>query len=153
MICKLAAAAALAKRAQAAGKKVVFTNGCFDIIHSGHIKLLKEAKSHGDLLIVGLNESASVSAIKPGRPVNSFSERAAVLDGLKPVDAVVGFKEKTPLKTIKKIKPDVLVKGGDWKVTEIVGADFVKACGGAVKVVQLKKGRSTSAIIRKIREL
>ncbi|MBA3052900.1 MAG: D-glycero-beta-D-manno-heptose 1-phosphate adenylyltransferase [Candidatus Omnitrophota bacterium] len=153
MICKLSAAAELARRGRAGGKKVVFTNGCFDIIHSGHIKLLNEAKSFGDILIVGLNESSSVRAIKPGRPVNSFTERAAVLNALKSVDAVFGFKEKTPLRVIKKIKPDVLVKGGDWRAPEIIGSPFVRSYGGKVKTVKLRKNRSTTALINKIREL
>jgi len=153
MICNLSAAVKFAGRAQTAGKKVVFTNGCFDIIHSGHIKLLNEAKALGDILIVGLNASSSVRAIKPGRPVNGFTERAVVLNALKSVDAVFGFKEKTPLLAIKKIKPDVLVKGGDWKASEIVGAPFVKSHGGKVKIIKLKKNRSTTAVINKIREL
>jgi len=153
MICKLSAASELSRRCRAAGKKVIFTNGCFDIIHSGHIKLLNEAKAFGDILIVGLNASSSVSAIKPGRPVNTFAERALVLNALKSVDAVFGFTEKTPLRLIKKIKPDVLVKGGDWKASEIIGASFVKSYGGKVKIVKLKKNRSTTALINKIREL
>ncbi len=160
MICKLsarhgasAAAAEFSRCARSAGKKVVFTNGCFDIIHSGHIKLLNEAKAMGNVLIVGLNASSSVRAIKPGRPVNGFAERAQVINALKSVDAVCGFKEKTPLRLIKKIRPDVLVKGGDWKASEIIGAPFVKSYGGKVKIVKLKKNRSTTAIINKIREL
>ncbi|PIV18336.1 MAG: D-glycero-beta-D-manno-heptose 1-phosphate adenylyltransferase [Elusimicrobia bacterium CG_4_10_14_3_um_filter_49_12_50_7] len=153
MICKLSAAAEAASRSRAAGKKVVFTNGCFDIIHSGHVKLLNDAKAFGDILIVGLNESSSVRAIKPGRPVNSFAERAAVLNALKPVDIIFGFKETTPLAAIKKIKPDILVKGGDWKISEIVGAPFVRSRGGKVHTVKLRKNRSTTALIKKIREL
>ncbi|MEA2082396.1 MAG: D-glycero-beta-D-manno-heptose 1-phosphate adenylyltransferase [Elusimicrobiota bacterium] len=153
MICNVSAAAKLARRTQASGKKVVFTNGCFDIIHSGHTKLLNKAKTAGNILIVGLNASASVKAIKPGRPVNSFTERAAVLNALKSVDAVCGFKEKTPLRLIKKIKPDVLVKGGDWKASDIIGARFVESYGGKVRIVNLKKNRSTSAIINKIRKI
>ncbi|MBA3065115.1 D-glycero-beta-D-manno-heptose 1-phosphate adenylyltransferase [bacterium] len=153
MIFNIAAAAEFSRRARANGKKVVFTNGCFDIIHSGHIKLLREAKAMGDILIVGINASSSVSAIKPGRPINGFTDRALVINALKSVDAVCGFKEKTPLKLIRKIRPDVLVKGGDWKASTIVGAPFVKSYGGIVKIVKLKKNRSTTALINKIIKL
>ncbi|MCD6423341.1 MAG: D-glycero-beta-D-manno-heptose 1-phosphate adenylyltransferase [Elusimicrobia bacterium] len=132
-------------------KKIVFTNGCFDIIHPGHIHLLEKAKSFGDVLIVGLNSDSSVRAIKPKRPINSFKARANVVDAIKYVDFVCGFSEKTPLNLIKIVKPDVLVKGGDWKEREIVGSSFVLSYGGQVKRIALKKGFSTTQIVKKIK--
>ncbi len=150
MICKGKSVFSLLKKLSSQGKKIVFTNGCFDIIHPGHIYLLKKAKTFGDVLIVGLNSDSSVSAIKKGRPINNFEFRAKVLDSLKFVDFVCGFSERTPLELIKKIKPDVLVKGGDWKEAEVVGADFVRKRGGVVKVVPYKKGYSTTEIIKRI---
>jgi D-sedoheptulose 7-phosphate isomerase len=126
----------------------VFTNGCFDILHPGHIDLLERAKALGDKLIVGINSDESVRRIKgPGRPFVSESDRKRVLLGLKSVDEVVIFDELTPEELIKSIKPDVLVKGGDWKPAEIIGADFVKASGGKVVSLPLVEGYSTSAII------
>jgi rfaE bifunctional protein nucleotidyltransferase chain/domain len=138
------------EKSRAAGKRIVFTNGCFDIIHPGHIYLLKKAKSFGDVLVVGLNSDSSVKSIKKGRPINSYRFRAEVLDSLKFVDFVCGFSERTPLALIKKVKPDVLVKGGDWKESEVVGADFVKSRGGSVRIITYKKGYSTTGIIKKI---
>ena len=132
-------------------KKKVFTNGCFDIIHSGHIYLLEQAKSFGDKLIVGINSDKSVRAIKgTKRPINSENDRAAVLMGLNSVDEVCIFDELTPEKLINELKPDVLVKGGDWKPNEIVGADFVVENGGQVKSIPLKEGYSSSKIISAI---
>lgn len=128
-------------------KKIVFTNGCFDIIHSGHIKSLKYAKSCGDILIVGLNSDSSIKKIKgPNRPINKFKDRATVLSAIRYVDYVIGFKEKTPYNLIKSIKPDVLVKGGDYSLKEIVGREFA----AEVRVVKLLKGRSTTKIIEKV---
>jgi D-sedoheptulose 7-phosphate isomerase len=128
--------------------KVVFTNGCFDIIHPGHIDLLNRAKELGTRLIVGINSDASVRAIKgPGRPINDQETRKAVLLGLKAVDDVVIFDETTPEDIIREVKPDVLVKGGDWKIEEIIGADTVQARGGQVFSLPLKDGFSTSKII------
>ena len=138
------------KKSRACGKRVVFTNGCFDILHVGHIRYLREAKSLGDILVVGLNSDASVRSLKPGRPVNREADRAEVLAALSFVDHVVMFNEKTPEKLIKKIRPDVLVKGGDWKVKDIVGGDFVKSIGGKVKNIPFVKGYSTTSLIEKI---
>jgi D-sedoheptulose 7-phosphate isomerase len=132
---------------------VVFTNGCFDIIHAGHIDLLQRAKALGTKLIVGINSDESVRAIKgDGRPINDQDARKAVLLGLGGVDEVVIFDELTPEKLIKSIRPDVLVKGGDWKLDEIVGGDFVRSYGGQVFSLPLKDGYSTTNIVEKIRE-
>ncbi|QQS41968.1 MAG: D-glycero-beta-D-manno-heptose 1-phosphate adenylyltransferase [Acidobacteriota bacterium] len=131
--------------------KTVFTNGCFDIIHPGHVELLKAARSFGDRLIVGINSDRSVCAIKgPARPINSESNRKAVLEGLAAVDEVIIFDELTPDQLIKDLKPDVLVKGGDWDESEIIGADTVRSYGGEVRSVPLVKGYSTSLLIEKI---
>lgn len=132
-------------------KKIVFTNGVFDIIHRGHVEYLAAAKSLGDVLIIGLNSDASVRRIKgKNRPINNQSDRAAVLLALRAVDNVVIFGEDTPEKLIKQIKPDLLIKGADYKLTEIVGAEFVKACGGEVRRIKLTKGKSSSRIITKL---
>jgi len=132
-------------------EKIVFTNGCFDILHPGHIDLLSRAKALGTKLIVGINSDASVAAIKGlGRPINDQSERAEVLRGLRSVDEVLVFDELTPENLIKQIKPDVLVKGGDWKESEIIGADFVRSNGGEVFSLPLKDGFSTSSIIERM---
>jgi len=142
---------AIAGRARRRRKKVVFTNGCFDILHYGHVKLLNDAKKLGDLLIVGINSDASIRRLKgPGRPVNSQEERALILASLIFVDYVGIFNEMTPRNIIAALKPDVLVKGGDWKADKIIGADFVIARGGKVARIPLVKGCSSSAIIRKI---
>lgn len=133
-------------------QKVVFTNGVFDIIHRGHVEYLAKAKSFGDVLIVGLNTDASTRRLKgKGRPINSQLDRAIVLLALRSVDYVIMFGEDTPQKLIEQVKPDVLVKGADYKIPEIVGAEFVKSHGGVVKRVKLTKGRSTSNTIKKIR--
>ncbi len=133
-------------------EKIVFTNGCFDIIHPGHIDLLERAKKLGTKLIVGINSDQSVKAIKGAeRPFLSQTERQAVLEGLKAVDEVRIFDENTPEKLIKNIKPDVLVKGGDWKIEEIIGADFVLQQGGEVFSLPLKDDFSSSKIVEKIR--
>lgn len=131
------------------GGKIVFTNGCFDIIHIGHIRYLKEAKNLGDVLIVGLNSDRSVSAIKPGRPVNPQDQRAEVLASLEMVDYVVLFDEETPYELIKLIRPDVLVKGGDWKKEDIVGSDIAKETLSLPYI----KGISTTGIIEKIKQI
>ncbi|MGM0568164.1 MAG: D-glycero-beta-D-manno-heptose 1-phosphate adenylyltransferase [Elusimicrobiota bacterium] len=132
------------------GKKVVFTNGCFDILHVGHIHLLKEAKKQGDVLIVGLNSDKSVKKIKgPLRPVIKEKDRAAVLAELRPVDFVVFFNRETPYTLIKKIKPDVLVKGGEYCRDKIVGHDIVSD----TRRIKMKKGFSTTEIIKKAAEL
>jgi len=128
------------------GKKIVFTNGCFDLIHIGHVRYLNEAKKLGDVLVIGLNADASVSSIKPGRPVNPEDQRAEVLAALESVDYIVLFSEDTPYDLIKAIQPDVLVKGADWKKEDIVGNDLVKE----VRTIRFVEGISTSTIIEKI---
>ncbi len=133
-------------------KKIVFTNGCFDILHIGHINYLREAKNKGDVLVIGLNSDASARKIKgQGRPIIPEGERAEILAALEFVDFVTIFEEETPLNLIKEIKPDILVKGGDWKKEEVVGNDFVESCAGETIIVPLVKNRSTSLIIEKIR--
>jgi len=135
------------------GKRIVFTNGCFDILHAGHVDYLQKAKALGDVLIVGLNSDASVRRLKgKERPVNPQEERKKVLEALKPVDLVVVFEEDTPERLIREIKPDVLVKGGDWSIDKIVGADFVKSYGGEVKTIQFVHNTSTTDIINRIRQ-
>lgn len=130
---------------------IVFTNGCFDIIHPGHVDLLTRAKALGDKLIVGINSDRSVSAIKgPGRPLQDQEARKAVLLGLSSVDEVIIYDELTPEETIKRLNPDILVKGNDWKEDEIIGADFVKANGGKVVSLPLVPGFSTSSIAEKM---
>ncbi len=139
--------------ARAHGEKVVFTNGCFDIIHAGHVGYLAEAGSLGDRLIVAVNSDASVSRLKgSGRPINPLERRMAVLAGLESVDWVVSFDEDTPEALLEKVRPDVLVKGGDYQVEEIVGADGVKAAGGQVQVLSFIDELSTTAIVDKIKE-
>lgn len=133
--------------------KVVFTNGCFDILHAGHVQYLTEAKSLGDFLVLGLNGDASISRLKgPKRPLVPFDNRAAVLAGLRAVDLVVGFEQDTPYQLIKALEPDVLVKGGDWRVEEIVGSDLVLARGGEVISAAFKNGVSTTDIVQTILE-
>jgi D-beta-D-heptose 7-phosphate kinase/D-beta-D-heptose 1-phosphate adenosyltransferase len=134
---------------RAGGRKIVFTNGCFDILHIGHIRCLKEAKSLGDVLVVGVNSDSSVSRIKPERPVNPQDQRAEVLASLEMVDYVTVFDEETPYELIKLLRPDVLVKGGDWKKEEIIGSDIAKETYSLPYI----KGVSTSAIIEKIKKL
>jgi len=135
------------------GRRVVFTNGCFDLLHPGHIRGLELARELGDALIVGLNSDASVRQLKgPGRPVISEAERAEILAALESVDAVVIFDELTPRELISRLLPDVLVKGGDWPGDQIVGREEVEAAGGRVVSIPVMPGFSTSAILRKIRE-
>lgn len=139
----------LAKRLKKEGKKVVFTNGCFDILHVGHVKYLQEAKSYGDVLIVGLNSDSSVRELKgPTRPVNLEEDRAYILAALESVDYVVLFSEKTPHELIKNIEPDILVKGGDYEGKSVVGAEFAKE----LRLVQFVDGKSTTATITRINE-
>jgi len=134
-------------------KKIVFTNGCFDLVHLGHLKMLQDAKRMGDILIVGLNSDASVKRLKgSSRPINDQSSRAYLLACLSFVDYVVIFDDDTPLALIQQIKPSVLVKGGDYQVSAIVGADFVKGYGGKVRVVRTVEGYSTTNLIRRIKQ-
>ena len=132
------------------GKRIVFTNGCFDILHAGHIDYLSKARRLGDLLVVGLNSDSSVKKIKgKGRPINKEADRAKVLSSLYFVDYITSFNEATEENLIKKVKPDILVKGGDWKLEDIVGSSFVRSYGGKVKSVSFVKGYSTTSIIKR----
>lgn len=136
------------------GKVVVFTNGCFDVIHAGHVDYLEKAKKLGDILVVGLNSDYSVRRIKgEKRPIIPQEMRAKVLSSLKPVDYIVIFEEDTPAKLIEAIKPDVLVKGGDWPLEKIVGKDFVESYGGKALTIPFEYDISTSQIIEKIIKL
>jgi len=138
--------------AKAQGERVVFTNGCFDILHAGHVSYLEQAREQGDRLIVAVNGDASVTRLKgPGRPINSVDRRMAVLAGLGAVDWVVSFSEDTPESLITLLKPDILVKGGDYGVDQVVGAELVYAYGGEVRVLGLVENSSTTAIVEKIR--
>ncbi|MEW6052194.1 MAG: D-glycero-beta-D-manno-heptose 1-phosphate adenylyltransferase [Nitrospirota bacterium] len=134
---------------KAEGKKIVFTNGCFDIIHLGHVQYLREARALGDVLVVGLNSDRSVSSLKPARPINPEAHRAEVLASLEMVDYVTVFDEDTPYELIKFLLPDVLVKGGDWKKEDIVGSDLV----GETQSLPYVEGISTTAIIERIKRL
>lgn len=136
------------------GEKIVFTNGCFDILHTGHITLINHCATIGDKVIIGLNTDKSVQKLKgQNRPVNNENDRALLLASLQNIDAVVLFEEETPLNLIKAISPDVLVKGGDYKKDEIVGADDVLAAGGNVEIVSLVVGKSTTALIKQLNNL
>lgn len=133
------------------GKRIVFTNGCFDLLHYGHVKYLEEAKSKGDVLVVGVNSDASVRKIKGGdRPIVNQKDRVRLIAALASVDFAVLFKEENPLKLIKAIKPDVLIKGADWNKKNIIGSDFVAGYGGKVRTVKLVEGRSTTNLIQRI---
>lgn len=133
------------------GKKVVFTNGCFDILHFGHVKYLEEAKSEGDILIVGVNDDESVRLIKgEGRPIIGADKRTRIIAALQSVDYVIRFREPDPSKVIMALVPDVVVKGGDWKVDQVAGGEFVKSHGGNVVITPYIEGHSTRSIIEKI---
>ena len=135
-----------------ADKKIVFTNGCFDILHVGHKRYLQQAATLGDILVVGVNSDDSVRRLKgPERPVNSEQDRAEILSALGFIDYVVIFGEETPYELIKKIQPDVLVKGGDYKPEEVVGRDIVEARGGRLELIPFVEGKSTTRIIEKMR--
>ena len=143
----------IVSRLKRSRKKIVFTNGCFDILHVGHVRVLTEAKSLGDILVVGLNRDASVKGLKgSGRPVTNETERAEVLCALAAVDYAVFFKESTPEKLIHAVRPDFLVKGGDWKKKDIVGAAFVESYGGKVIALGFIQGYSTTKLIEKIKK-
>ena len=132
-------------------KKIVFTNGCYDLIHAGHIKFLSKAKKMGDILVLAVNSDASVRRIKgKGRPVSPQRERAEVLAAFSCVDIVTVFYEDDPYNIINDIKPNVLVKGGDWKISKIIGADIVRANRGKVCNIRYEKGKSTTNIIKKV---
>ncbi len=131
-------------------RKVVFTNGCFDLLHAGHVKYLEKAKHLGDILVVALNTDASTQRLKgPTRPINPLKDRAMVMAALASVDYVTWFGEDTPLKLIQKILPRVLVKGGDYEIKKIVGYDEVTAAGGTVKTISFLKGRSTTSMVKR----
>jgi len=134
--------------------KTVFTNGCFDILHIGHVHYLNEAKSLGDKLVVGLNSDSSVKRLKGDeRPINHELDRKFVLENLKAVDEVIIFDDDTPIELIKKINPDILVKGGDWPIEKIVGHEHVLANGGLVKSLSFKDGYSTTSTLEKIKKI
>lgn len=151
-ISNLSEAAQTVKAWQAEDQKVVFTNGCFDLMHPGHVLYLEEARSLGDRLVVAVNSDDSVRRLKgPSRPVQNENARAVVLAALQAIDMVVIFEEDTPLKLITTLKPDMLVKGGDWSVDQIVGGAEVEAAGGEVRSIHFEEGHSTTDIIQKIR--
>lgn len=136
---------------RAAGRRVVFTNGCFDILHRGHVEYLAEARALGDLLVVGLNSDESVRRLKgEGRPVNPLEDRAAVLAALAAVDYVVAFGEDTPAALVEAITPQVLVKGGDYRPEDVVGGEWVRAHGGQVVIAKQVDGRSTTGLLERL---
>lgn len=137
-----------------AGQTVVFTNGCFDVLHRGHVELLKAARGFGDQLVVGLNSDRSVTELKgPHRPIQTAEDRAVILEALRSVDLVIIFDEPTPLKLIQLLKPQILVKGGDYASENIVGAREVQSWGGRVEIIPLVPGQSTTALVKKISRL
>ncbi len=146
-------AAALIESLKAQGKKVVFTNGCFDILHVGHLRYLEEAREQGDLLVVGVNSDASVRRLKgPTRPINSELDRAEMLAGLKAVDYTVIFTEDTPVEIIDELKPSIHVKGGDYKKEDLPETEVVERNGGEVRILMLVDGKSTTSVVNKILE-
>ena len=141
-------------QARSGKSRVVFTNGCFDILHAGHLHSLEKASNFGDILIVGVNSDESVSRLKgSNRPIVAEKQRLQLLAGLECVDGVISFSEDTPLNLIQKVKPDILIKGGDYTIDNIVGADFVIQNGGMVEIIQFEEDISTSKIINKIKKL
>ncbi len=139
------------KLKRARPRRVVFTNGCFDILHPGHVRYLERARALGDCLIVALNSDESVRSIKgPARPINRLKDRAQVMAALESVDYVTWFTTSTPLKLIERLKPNVLAKGGDWPVSKIVGADVVIARGGRAVSIPFVAGHSTTSVLSKI---
>mgnify|MGYP001563642486 CR=1 FL=1 len=151
MVTNLNKLKSILTRERKKGKRIVFTNGCFDLLHYGHLELLKKAKAKGDILIVGLNSDTSVRRLKgPGRPIQREKERAEILSSLRMVDYVVFFNESTPLRLIKTIKPDILVKGSDYKNKKVVGREIVKKGRGEVYLFPVKKGYSSTALFKKI---
>lgn len=144
---------ALRRQARRDGKSVVFTNGCFDLLHLGHVRSLREARGSGDLLVVGVNSDESVARLKgEGRPIVPEGERASIVAALESVDYVIIFDETTPQALIAALVPDILVKGGDYRPEEIIGRETVEGAGGRVKVVEPVRGRSTSQLIQTICE-
>lgn len=152
-IVRLPSLVVSARRARSRGEVLVFTNGCFDLIHLGHVRSLEAARALGDRLIVGVNQDASVRRLKgPQRPILPCRERMEILAAFACVDWVVPFSEATPKRLIEALRPDVLAKGGDWAKSEIVGAAEVESWGGRVERLPLAKGRSTTGIIERVRE-
>lgn len=142
----------IALQAKARGQKIVFTNGCFDILHQGHLHVLREAKALGDLLIVAVNSDGSVKRLKgPSRPVINEAGRSELIAALEMVDYVTLFEETDPRRLIEEIQPDILAKGGDWRRDQVVGADIVERSGGKVAVIPYLKGFSTTEIIERVR--
>ena len=140
-------------RHRALGRKIVFTNGCFDIVHLGHVEYFRFAKRQGDILVVAVNTDQSIRRLKgPKRPIIAEDDRLSVLEELESIDYLVRFDEDTPLKLIEQIKPDVLVKGADYTKEKVIGWDVVEACGGKIALAPLVDGRSTSSVIQKILE-
>ena len=136
---------------QALGHRVAFTNGCFDVLHAGHVQYLQEARSQADCLVVALNSDASVRALKgPTRPINSVESRALVLAALEAVDYLTVFDEATPLELIQTLRPDVLVKGADYRREDVIGADFVESYGGRVHLAGLREGHSTTRLLQRL---
>lgn len=151
-ICQQEQAAQYARQLQRSGKKVVFTNGCFDLVHAGHIASFRRARSFGDVLIVGVNSDSSIRRLKgPGRPIVSLENRLKLLEALEMVDYIVPFDEDTPQALIQAIRPDVLVKGKDWEGKTVAGADLLATYGGSVQFIDLEQGLSTTAIVERIR--
>lgn len=147
------ALSAILRKEQKKRLKVVFTNGCFDLIHKGHVSYLEKARKQGDLLVVALNSDESVRSLKgPERPINALADRAEVMAALESVDYVTWFGEADPVKLIRLLKPDVLVKGGDWKVHQILGSEDVLSWGGKVKSLNFVEGHSTTKIIERARQ-
>jgi len=138
-------------RHRAAGRRIVFTNGCFDLLHPGHLRLLSQAAALGDVLVVAINDDASVERLKgAGRPIYPAGERAEILLALRWVDYVTIFPEETPLETIERVRPDVLVKGAEYREKDIVGASFVKSYGGDVVRIAMKEGHSTRGLVERM---
>jgi rfaE bifunctional protein nucleotidyltransferase chain/domain len=141
------------KHERSRGRRIVFTNGVFDLLHPGHVRYLQHARSLGDVLIVGVNADASVRRNKgPARPITPENERAEILSALSCVDAVVVFDQDTPADIVRLVQPDILVKGADWPADQIIGRDTVEARGGKVVLVPVEEGHSTSAIVQRIRD-
>ena len=142
----------LAQKLKKRRKTIVFTNGCFDILHAGHVEYLEQARKMGDVLVLGLNSDSSTRRLKgPGRPVNNQKDRAKVLSGLSSVDYICFFNEDTPIHLIRLVKPNFLVKGADWSITQIAGVKEIAGWGGKVKLIKLLKGKSTTNILNKVK--
>jgi D-beta-D-heptose 7-phosphate kinase / D-beta-D-heptose 1-phosphate adenosyltransferase len=151
-ILKRSEVQAAADRLRSAGLTIVFTNGCFDVLHAGHVHVLRMASSMGDRLIVGVNTDSSVARLKGDRrPLNKLEDRLEMLSEMRSVDYVVPFDEDTPAELIREVRPDVLVKGGDYSAEEVAGAEFVASCGGRVEIVPLLEGYSTTGTIERLR--